>query len=545
MAKSVIVPGVHRYIPPQGLVTVQLSDPDRPWRIKKEVRAENTIMDWYLKQVDNGFRGGYPQTSLDNYTTRDYVAWHQPSFSMNRFCTEAGFTQNDDWRIIIGKPAYWPSVMRGVAFMTQWLWASDQNVTTDSSKAWVPTNDTTGTTTAYASVVEGAAVSADHLARGTCLATDSYATFDQSRMVLEWGSTQGIGTYRTIGIGSVHARETGNEHFVGPTGLLWDNESGITTDDVQQYPYITAANPATDQSSWHLNDSTFNSRIWYDGCGIYPDWGTTTSLHWSGDVTELWIVDEDGDVGLFDPSTWSYTYSMIASGVVSGQCGITHLNSRVWLVNSSNATLYELDEDLSSITVNNSFDLSGSTGGDTFWDITTDGTDLYILGDSDVHKVSNTGVYDSSWSHGQSLTVGGQYNTPSIEYDPTMDHLWLNPSFEHDQTNGTYNAEYSAQWGSRADSSWMDPDHRVYAFSKAGSQLNYTWSMPFIANNDGVYMGTHITGMRSDGLFWCRSAYDRHQLNAPNAVSMVNIGSDVEKTGTDVLKIIYDFDYTV
>lgn len=523
MAKSIIVPGVHDLIPPQGRVTVQLTDPDRPWRVRKEVMAENAVMNWWLSGVkDDGFLGDFEDDTEIQYKT---------GFSLNGAATNATFSHKSwaagKFNSIEGR---WPG--RYGNYIDH-FWASSANVTPDADKPWIPTNDATGQITAWGNLDVAAAVDAvNYPERGTLVAAESWSTWEQSRMVLEWSTDQGNGTWRSAGIGQIIASTSGAGATPHPFCMYLRTPA---LRNVSQYNMVNARVGGV---------TTF-------GAGSTRE---ITSMHHS-DYDRLWSIDRDGQMACFDMSIWAAVYGITDTGLTDDRCyGIAWLNDRLWVVSNANANLYEYDDDLSALTLNSTIDMTANISGDTIYDITTDGTDLYVLGSSNVHKFDNTGTYQSSWAHGLTLEIYGNYHQhPGIEYDPAMDGLWV--ATGNNDRNAT-GSNVTTPWGGVYDSNdaaWGNGTERTHLFNLAGADQNRTWNPMWYISDDPYMQTSSITGMSPQGWhFWGTSGYylngqDNYAYNfsqGPSAASHAILPSDVIKTSSDALKVVYDFDFT-
>lgn len=528
MSKRLLVPGVRELASPRGVVTVELTDADRPWRVKKRVRAENAVMDWWLSA--NTYQG-VSEVRNDDYLT------YKPCFVPMAACTNTDFDAGLAISINAGRygsiPGKWPG-RQGSNHMP-WFYATSGDATPDSSKPWVMTNShADGGVTAVANTEQVAPLDNEILCRGTVVPAESYATFDQARFTLEWGTDQGNGIWRTAGLGAPTYRSVGNQQNMACSDLYLAGHGALR----DQYGL---------QHVWrNIGYSTFKDPV---GDGYY-----TQSMHYYS-TTELYTVTRQMYIGKFNPRDWEWTYNQIATGIaVSDQgAGICRLNGSLWIVNSS-ANLYKVQEDFSSsVTVDSTIDLTASIGGDGLHDITTDGTHLYILGTDNVHKVDNTGSYVSSWAHGKDLLEGSSNaSVPAIEYDPGMGHLWV-ANAQPAIVNTT--ATSRSRWGNINTNDWSsnsDPE-RVWSFGLDGSQLSYTYHPSYSYTDDAYTMSKAITGMDPQGwVFWGTScwAYSPFRIYGhanplgPNTASQALLPSDVEKTSSEALKVVYDFDFT-
>jgi len=260
--------------------------------------------------------------------------------------------------------------------------------------------------------------------------------------------------------------------------------------------------------------------------------------------TELWNFDTSGNLSLFNVQDWTTTYGVQSFGVGSGQAGVVALGSDVWV--TRNSSVYRVDPDISaSVTILNTYDITASIGGDTLYDITTDGTDLYVLGTDNVHKVNTSGVWQSSWAH--SLTLIAGLTAPNLEYDPGMGHLWLSPGDNPSSTSGSHTEPWGS-WDSYGDSSWETDTYRIKSFNLTGTAQNYTIKPGYSYGSDPFYPKNGITGLDAQGWVWWYHVdyYGGRYIRpiGPNCISHANIGSDIVKTSSEALKVVYDFDFT-
>jgi len=509
MPKEIIVPGVHDLIPPQGRVTVRLLDPDRPWRIRKEVKEENAIMNWWLSAANKGYRGGW-----DN----DTVIRQVPGFSPNVANTTSGFVNSSPF-VPMGKPGYWPG--RYGNYVNK-FWASDQDVTPDADKPWIPTNNNTdGALTAFSPTDVITSLDVTKLARGTPVASESWSKWDQARTVMEWGTTQGNGTWRSVGFGEVQHKRIDNEAC---PGLFYG---------YQKTP---------------LKRDSRASGVVYDS-GSINSFDTPDSMSFES-ATLLWATRGDGYIASLNPSIWTWITSYISFGTGTGRMGIVGKAPDVWVTRNKN--LYRVDPDISSISITNTYDLSSNITESDIIDITTDGTDFYLLSTTHVHKVNTSGVWQSSWAH--SLTASAVYYANirgNIEYDPNMNHLWISMDSVGTTTSAIIPRNWSQYIDSDNDCSFEHDDFRVRSFSLAGTALNYIskpgWNSTYATRG----LPTGLTGMDPQGwVSFVADIYAGDVTNGrvyplgPNAVSHSNLGSDIVKTSSDSLQVIYDFDFS-
>lgn len=508
MPKENLVLGVHDFIPPQGLVTVRLVDPDRKWRVRKEVKVENVVMNWWLSAANPVMR----RLQWDD-TTIGRVCGYAPNWSS----TESGFTRDTIWSTVNGaRQGYWPGLYGN--YMRH-VWASDVDATPDADKPWIPSDASLaneGNVTAMCSVDTVDTLSADHTQRGSWLPGDSYHDNTRSRTVMEWGTTQGNGTWRSIGLGNVNSRRIGNQAV--PQGWLGYNRA-------QSLRSVNALNPEDSTYSYVNNVTSGGESIAYAS-------------------ETLLVAARSNSIIIFNPQAYTTVQVYTAFSTGSGKVTVAHDGTDLWVARGT--SIYRVsDSDSNSIT--NTYDLSASITESDIYDITSDKTDLYVLTSTHVHQINSSGVWQSSWAHG--LTASGYCE--NIEWDPNMDFLWISMDNDGAWTSGTY-TEYWGDWAYSGDQSWEADDFRIRAFNKTGTQQPY-WQKPgWNLGTDPYQLTMGFSGMDPQGWLGAisRSYYNtpttsgKAMILGPSAASHVNLGTDFVKTSSDSLQLIYDFNYS-
>lgn len=533
--KAVIVPGVHDLIPPQGLITVQLTHPDTG-RVLKEAKAENAVMNWFLSQVGGFSRGDFLGTDV-----ADFRRGLQPNFnplSMNIDTLEQRDLITARMNIAGQYPGNYPSGTE-VCF----LWASSSSITPNAAHTHFPGSDAEGMVTGFARTDLPYTTVGTNLPRGTINPTECRHTYSQSRMVAEWPTTHGAGVYRSIGIGSVAQR-----------GLAYGGGGAACgvplyyIDGTRRVNGVTSTQRATFYSG---QSDAFNSVTWPDH-RIFWTTKSGQGIFFNNFQTSM---------------TGATTGPNSATIGGSGQVSVAAHGGQLWVARGT--TLKRCDYPTgTSLTVNATYaGVSGFTD-PAIWDITSDGTNLYLLGITKVFVVNPaTGAVTSSWTH--SLPRTGSTEVTNIEWDPAMQHLWL--TFEAFSALGV-----AYGWGqinmTNSGSSSLNTS-RSYAYTTAGTRLNY--AIPFVPSAFWRNIDTHADAMGGnawDGSSIARAntgvtgiaqnhgwAYWMSQaagptntttgnqgfaLHGPSMASHALLDADIVKDTSTGLKIIYDYNFT-
>lgn len=509
MPREVIVPGVRDLIPPQGLVTVQLTNPETG-KVKHEVKAENMIMNSWLAQVNVHARG-----AMDRDNSRNQ---YQPNFSPVAGNNDAGFVHEHVWGHL-GRTGIFPGLYN--AYMP-WIWGSDKNIAPSATRTCPPhTTIANGNMTGYARLDLAHTSIAGRLNRGTSIASESWHKYDQSRVTVEFGSVEANGTYRSIGIGRLASHYDENRCIVSP--IACESLPSLRQADSQQMA-------AGGVDIMGLGSGLLRSAAWED-----------TNHFWLANVSNnLYLYDWETDTLTTGPSSGSITGT--------NQIGIALQGGFLWLVRDKQ--LFKCAKFTGgSLSITNTYNLATPLGAEIFWDITSDGTNLYALTATKVFVLNPAdGTVITSWLHG--LTHSAQAICNNIEWDPANQILWIffgttdePPYHNNDPTNRTWGwFEDYGHYSNRAE------NLRVFGFTTAGaaapySFLMFVWSYRHFARN--------FTGIDPQG--WTGILVNQQNNNGYLMQTPVHLGgmigshallpSDIVKTTADGLKIRYDFDF--
>lgn len=509
MPREYIVPGVRDLIPPQGRVTVQLTNPETG-KVKHEVQVENMIMNCWLAQANTHARG-----ALDRDDTRTQ---YQPNFSPVAANADAGFAR-DSLYAHLGRPGIWPSLYSGYM---PWLWASDKNIAPNANRTCPPhTTISNGNFTGHARLDLAHTSVAGRLNRGTVIASESWHKYDQSRVSVEFGSTEANGTYRSIGVGRLASHIDENRCISSPIGC----------NQTVQLRQVDSQIMNRGSDLMALGTSILRSAAFED----------TNHFWFSNTANNLYVYDWETNTKTTGPSGGSVAGT--------GQIGIALQGGYLWLVRDKQ--LFKCAKYTGgSLSVLNTYNHATPLGAENFLDITSDGTNLYALTLTKVFVLNPAdGSNTSSWTHG--LTHSENVVCNNIEWDPANQHLWVffgtvsNPQHtQGDPANYVWEwvNDYQHWYPGRAE------NQRVFSFSTAGVALPYSFVMPCA----GAYFQPRgFTGIDSQGWVGVLCVYDTNQ--GVYAQQPVHLGgmigshallpSDVVKTVADGLKIRYDFDF--
>jgi len=506
MPKEYIVPGVHDLIPPEGRITAILTDIDRN-KVVKEVKAENLLTNAFKASLAHGGRGDFADDNIRRY---------HPHLSPVLGCTDAGFTRDGPWAHF-NRDGMYPGRF---PFYANWFWTCAENYTPNAAHTHMPVN-ADGMFTGHAKTDLVHTTSSDQSTRGTIVPSQMWHKWAQSRLVVEFASTEANGVHRTVGVGKVDSS-------------LRNSMSAVPGNPLNVLPSL--------RNAWHDHYSNPEAAT-----GMEPSNGTYVHLMSVSSVspTEIWYTDNTPILYKFDPLTGvSLTGPNSAAMVGSGRVGVVALGSDLWL--SRGKTIKRcVKPTTSSLTITNTYDHTATLGSETYEDITSDGTNLYAITNVKVYVINPaTGTITSSWAHGGTYIDGAK-----IEWDPAMGHLWIQVGTVV-EANATYSpstyewphVDYVTNPISRARPSATDP-LSSRGWTTAGVRTPFQLHMPHGAYN--VYPAG-VTGMSPDGWSFFFGAYHRYGLRPYGAsmASAANLGSDIVKTSAQSLKFVYDFNFT-
>lgn len=509
MPREVIVPGARDLIPPQGRVTLQLTNPDTG-RIVHQVQAENMLMNCWLAQVNQHYRGALDSGDAKN----QYI----PVFSPVAACNDAGFTRDNVWSSL-GRPGIYPGWYSN--FMP-WLWASDKNVSPLATRTVPPHTDlTNGNFTGYARLDLAHTGAAGRDNRGTVVPGESWHKYAQSRATVEFTTGQANGTYRSIGIGRLASHYNANRCASAPIRV--DDLVSLRDIDSQMWPGGGDRFGAGMPKSASFED---NNNFWFSNAAhnLYK-WNFQTNTALTGPLS-----------------------AAITPGGGTNFVGLAIQGGFMWL--SRGSYIHKCNKFTSgSLTILNSYNLATPLGAEIWLDITTDGTSIWGLTQTKVFQINPAdGTVTTSWVHGLGSIYDGA-GTNNIEWDPTNQHLWvwIGADDESPYNNGTgtlYNWNWTTTYSVPAAKM---PNTRVVAFSTAGVQLPYSFHLMWDEQQPRTYC---FTGLDSNG--WCAlfggTRSGGNYLHFINMASMMGshalLPSDLVKTSANGLKIVYDFDFS-
>jgi len=515
MPLETIVPGVRDLIPPQGLVTVQLTNPDTG-KVVKEEKAENLIANSWLAQVNGHFRG-----ALDNDNNRNQF---HSNFSPVAANSDAGFTRDYVWAHL-GRPGMYPGLYGNYM---PWLWASDKNVSPNANRTVPPCSNLSlsviahnlaGNMSGHVRLDVSHATTTGQLNRGTTTAAESWHKWDQSRVTVEFATTEGNGTYRSIGVGRLASAYQANRCIVQP--LSCSDTVGLRRSDSQ--------NMAIGQGAMSIGGQFVRSASFEDS-------------------NHFWLSNTSNNLFVYDFETNTTTAGPLSASVSgTNQIGVVVKGSDLWL--SRDKQIFRCVKFTgSTLTISNTYNLATPLGAEIILDMTQDGTSLYLLTQTKVFVVNPAdGTVTTSWAH--NLTHFDVANCCSIEWDPANQHLWIHFGTDDDPPYQNDASQYIWLWGGGYGGygyTTRDINTKVFSFSTAGVQLPYIFLLLDFQYQSRSYA---FTGMDGQGWFalWANYNNSTPRQNFVNMTSMIGshalLGSDVVKTSTNGLKIVYDFNF--
>lgn len=511
--------GARDIIPPEGRVMLELRS-GNTGRLRKRVVVENALMDWYkAAALRNGGRGSFEVTTPSNLRWSGGVnplSW--TAFNGSPVSVPAGNVNGS--LFAMSRPGAWPILMGVTRNMTNWLWASNASTTPDATKAHIPT--VAGPEVTAGVKINTTAFAADGIQnkRGNINSALSYLTWDQIRMVCDFSTAEGNGTYRSIGIGNLV------NQILAPGGLR---------------PFPAAVR-------WENNSIVTSTML---AAGTHP--GLLANAYLAmGKNDDFWVVDTGFALSRRNVLDCTSSASgallfTVSAGNVPGSGGpngpvIEQTASDFWV--ARNQVLYRCVAPTSNVamTVTNTYNLAATLGAEAIEDITFDGTNLYLLTTTKVYVVDPaTGASTSNWAHGR---TGGTAGYPTIMWDAAEQLLWINFI---DRTNLTN----THSWGSGSGSNQAaNPDTAIcYGYTTAGSITKWHMGRPSGSFGASGTPARQLLAPRSDGLFFMRIGNDGGNTNiydwyGPSMATHALLPSDVVKTSSDVLRITYDFNFS-
>ena len=559
MKEKAIVPGVHDRVPPHGRVTLQLTN-DSTGKIVKEVKDENAMMDWYMSQVARRSRLLHPG---------DLIV--QSGLSPLGDLQGAATTEFDLFQKYY-TPGECPTTI-SPSYQTYWLWASAANVTPNSAHTHIPVSDAEGAVTAFARLNATYTYDAQNPSRGTVIPDECIQSFDKTRMVVEFGTNQGNGIYRSVGVGRVaqanlaHPAHSGGGYGTPGgilTGFYRDNGGEDTNPEyglkslAQNLQQFSSNAPNTTQylSGDRLNPSAVNASTYILRNATAPD-------------HRVYAVMNNNNIYIFNMQLRTEVAGPTSATITgSGRVSVSSLSTDFWVARGT--TLYRcVHPTTDALTVNNTYaPVTGFTDA-AILDITNDGTNLYALGDTNVFVINPaTGAVTSSWAH--SLPRSGPVST--IEYDWCQEILWITYEPDGIITNSVSPLHGVLNIGNAATNFASLPSVRIYGYNIGGGRAPYAlvpgsghhwtghWNGTENVSTSGTWRQTLYSGLTGINHLnpwsgWLGQFYRSTPSGSgtgmyvvggygPSMATHANLGEDVEKDDTQSLKIIYDFDYT-
>ena len=495
--------GTRDLIPPQGQFTVELLD--ERGRVRHTAKAENSIMDWYLKASPrNG--GRYRRGDL-TYALAAPL-WLTASMESVGTLTVPQF---EDW----SKPNSWPFRESAVQLM-RWLWVSDSAAAVNAGKNHIPTTDALGELTAGVSLDYVFEPDGIQNRRGNLSPAASYVTRDQIRMVVEFAPGIGTGIYRSLGIGNLVCQEE------APGGIR------------PAWAYVNR-NQAGDQNNWV---------------------GSTDALATSGNM--LGGMDWDADTQRFrgdgGGSSGMYVYDadygyvlLVAEGNMPGAGNVQRCMVTVpgidKLFIGQNQTLFDCVKPVSNVamTVNNTYDLSATLGAEKLLDMCTDGTNIFAVTETRIVEIDpSDGSVLGTVLH--NVPDNGPFGT--IGWDGSEEAFAINRF-------GTLGSDEG--WGTTAAGSygWPVADSCVTHFidktgAHTGKRVMHNQNS---SGTDQQALMMPVGAMSPDGTkMIMQKQSDAPSYLVPAVPSMAShalLPADVDKTVLDGLRITYDWNFTV
>lgn len=498
--KATIVPGVHDPIPPEGRISVELLHPDTG-RVRKRVRAENALMDWFRKNAaPNGGRGEGVASSIyqfDSFNPIQETTLGTPKFP-------AAAVGPNSW------PVYIPANNAA-----NWLWATAQNVTPDATKHHIPTGSATGDIVSATKLDASWVPDGIQLRRGSIQLASCIRSWDRQRIVTEFGLAYGNGIYRSIGLGSIINQR------ISPAAMR-------ATPSVVNNP-LTNNLP---DFGWNSGSSVGMLNMNLGRVGHDPDlgvfWGQTSAIYGGSNLIR------------WDGATEALTVSGANVPGSGGQWSVAVNGSDFWI--TRNKVLYRCVKPTSNVavTVTNTYDLAATIGADTILDVAVNRAtnELYLLTETRVYVVNGvTGASTSNFAHGLTFAVGDRPYA-CIEWSVVEQQLHIScPDAAGSPNEGWgYNAAAPANYLS-------PPTCLIHGFTAAGAAAKMLMVPQFNTrtSTNRAYSGTYM-GLTESGFAMASRTSDPYILG-PSMATHALLGSDVEKTAADALRITYDFDF--
>ena len=498
MTKRMLVPGVHDLIPPDGRITVELLHPETG-RVRQKVQAENALMDWYRKNaIPNGGRGG-PGGSL--FSTLQYDSFY-PMQDLIYWSFASDLHQPNSW------PSPWEPSLSAL-----WIWATSANVAPDQTKHHIPTVDPNGEVTSGARLDIAFTPDGLQLSRGTVVLASCIRSWARTRMVVEYGTAYGNGTYRSIGLGSVVPKRTGSGMRSCPPSMgassPWNSVNGGSTAPAPQF-----------------NVNVFPHR----GCVDYAEGG-------------LWGFSSGfTGLGRYLPNT-ALNGSMVELVTLAnlpgsgGQLAVAVNGSDFWI--SRNKALYRCVKPTSNVavTITNTYDLTATVGADTILDIAVDRVAnlVFLLTQTKVHVINGaTGAPVSDFLHGMTSDVSA-----AIEWSKAENQLHV--SFGG--SPGSPDLGYGT-WAGSASNYPANPIVRGFTTAGAAAKSFLIPQYGVASGNNSMYSAPYVA-LNEAGIGWTHRLLSSVYAvpEGPTMATHALLGADVVKTGADALRITYDFDF--
>lgn len=511
-----IVPGVRDLIPPEGRITVEVRD-ERTGKLKQRLRGENAHMDWYMNHLKKSLTFPTLTYSTNTALSRSLAA----PFYVGPIAEQAG--QAAATGVRRAAEFFGTGVTGGLASL-QWLtvfgnlWLSDNTAAISPSDRHIP-----------GEIIGAAASYSDTNIGNTRLGQSvlSLMEFGSStfKYVAEFGTTKGNGTFQTVGLGSIQ----GDVLASGNTNLVLKvMPCAYSTGDIIAAGDFGFANNSVMVASGVLPATTSaNGMAWALGGTFFYQKGQTTGS----------LLAYPRSVG-FPTTNPAATYTVTNANLgtpTSNAHGIAVQGGLLWVISGTNAWRNYVDPIASNTpSVNASGTFTGFTDTGVI-DICTDGTSIYILGQTKVFVFDpTTQTITSSWTHGVSELASANSTSGSIEWSHAESNLWVTSS-----STASTAGVYTIGWAS-ASSMRVFPVHR---FSAAGSPLGsqHIQASTSTAVNAGCGL-LHLPNSEYALISFSGSGSNNHPTPALAATmrSAVLLNNPVTKTSSDTMTVAYE-----
>lgn len=505
--------GIHDRISPEGRFTIELYD-EHTGKVVHSVKQDNTILNSYKRLTDQRVRHSYDIWSQNNGGGAYNFGTYQ-----------------DNWWQQLGNTSPLEGPMQyGMESQYRGLYLSDTSQAVNADEWAIPGN--------LVAQVNGAVTHPYNQSKtGTPTPIQMVADRSRRRWCFDFLPTQAIGTISSFGFGSL-------------LPSTW-----YATDDVTGLPSYIWNSPGTHNNYTQLSGSS-NTNI-SDPYGSFDNISLTSnavnvSAAWSSPGVLWFVAGGTHGIRKYDLNTNSARPSGHTAAVTgpspatigaasTDNIGLAIIGTDMWLSYALTLKKCAFPAD-TTLTVSNTYaTVSGFTDAAIF-DITTDGTSLYLLGSTKVFIVNPaTGAVTSSWAHG--LNTGTTPLMCSIEYTAApVPYLYITANKLIAGAGQSNEAYYTSAAGTR--------NLRTYSFTTAGVAGPYHWGHQNTciygalgATGNVVWTGSFANGW--GGCSYIRNAsLSQLMFRGPQHMSRAVLGSPVVKDSSKAMRVIYDFEFS-